>query len=86
MPEANAAAFNLEGMEGPELEQRRRNIIAKYPPTSEVDDMALDDLRELSAITAALRRKTAHAPVRAKKAGAKRKKAATTVDDVHNMF
>lgn len=61
MPEATLAHFDLEGKSREELDQRRREIVARYT-SSNPDDMELDDLRELAAITGVLRRRTAQAP------------------------
>lgn len=60
MPEANLQHFNLEGSSPEQLEQRRREIIALYGPNGidRVDDMSEDHLKELAALTGALRRRT----------------------------
>lgn len=63
MPQANLTAFNLEGASPEQLEQRRKEIVALYSVNGMkieemLKDMSLDHLRELAALTAALRRRT----------------------------
>lgn len=84
MPEATLATFNLGEASASELNQRRANIVARYTGTTSLDDMSIEDLKELAAITSALRKKTTSAPKSAKKSsGTSRKpKAAISVNDV----
>lgn len=86
--EANLATFNLETASPSELEQRRRNIIATYGPAASVDDMSLDHLKELAAITSAMRRRTATGPKSGAKraAGPRKSKTPATVDDIFNSL
>lgn len=60
MPEATLATFDLESKTPDQLEQRRREIVSIYGPNGmeKIDDMTQDHLRELAALTAALRRRT----------------------------
>ena len=86
MPEANVANIaSLEGLSPSELEQRRRNIVAKYvgsspgaDPTTKAADMTTNELHELAAITSALRRRTAGPPKTTKPAGTKKAKRSPT--------
>lgn len=91
MPEASLANIaSLEGLSPSELEQRRRNIVAKYvgtgpgaDPTTKAADMTTAELHELAAITSALRRRTAGPPKAgkaAKSAKAKRSPTAALTD------
>lgn len=87
MPEASTAIPNLSELSAPELEQMRRNIIQKYAGTTNLDDMSVEDLRDLSALTSAMRKKTVGAPKSGKKnGGTKTPKKATTLDDVTNLI
>lgn len=80
MPEANLETFNFEGLAPDQLEQMRRDIVAKYGPggVDKVDDMSVDDLRKLAALTAALRRRTT--PTAKKSTKATRAKKVSTDD------
>jgi hypothetical protein len=89
MPEASTSTIPaLEGLSPPELEQRRRNLVAKYlgtpgaDPVAAVDDMTIEDLHELAAITSALRRRTAGPP----KAKARAKAAKAAKPSLDNLL
>lgn len=89
MPEANLAAFNLEGMDPAQLEQRRRAIVQSmltdYRGYNDPNvPMAL--LQELSAITGALRNKTARPPKRAAGSTPKKANKKPTTADIADMF
>lgn len=88
MPEANLAAFNLEAATPSELEQRRRNIISTYSNSASVDDMSIEHLKELAAITSAMRRRTVTGPKSAKKASSAKRasKSPASVDDIFNAI
>lgn len=59
MPDVTLTDFALEGKTPDQLEQRRRELVAKYVGgVSALADMTNDDLKELAALTAALRRRT----------------------------
>lgn len=81
MPEVNLTTFNLEGASPEQLEQRRREIVSLYGPNGleKVDDMTLDHLRELAALTAALRRRTQPS---AKKRAPSKRAAKVSADDL----
>jgi len=81
MPEVNLTTFSLEGATPEVLEQRRREIIAHYGPGAldRVDDMTQEHLKELAALTAALRRRTT--PSQKKRAPGKRT-AKVSADDL----
>lgn len=65
MPEATLKSFSLDGLAPQELETRRRTIVSdlttKYKGYDD-PDVPLDLLAELTAVTSALRRKTAGPP------------------------
>lgn len=89
MPDATLTYFNIETLSHSELEQRRRNIISVYGNAASIDDMSLDHLKELAAITQALRKKTVSGPksgAKGGKGGAKPKRPAATVDDLFNQL
>lgn len=90
MPDATLSYFNIETLSHSELEQRRRNIISVYGNSVSIDDMSLDHLKELAAITQALRKKTVSGPKSGAKGGkgggAKPKRPAATVDDLFNQL
>lgn len=78
-----AKVFSLDDKSPGELEARRRELVALAK--GNVDDLSLDQLRELAAITSALRRRTAGPPKAAKAAkGAKKPKA--TMDDLMSQL
>jgi hypothetical protein len=82
MPEANIIAFNLEGKSPPELEARRREIIATMTSTYrgyDDPDIPMELLSELSVVTSFLRRKNAGPPKATPKPKGT-KKVATTDD------
>lgn len=87
MPEANLAAFNLEGADHSRLEQRRRELVSimttQYRGYAD-PDVPIAILQELSAVTGALRAKSARPPKKAK--STKVAKAKPTVDDIANLF
>lgn len=60
MPPADLAAFSLEDKSPEQLEQRRREIVSAYGPSGvdKIELMSNDHLKELAALTAALRRRT----------------------------
>ena len=79
MPEIDLAKFEL--IPPNDLEQRRRAIVQKAAGNHE--NLSIDDLHELEAITGVLRRKSSGPPKAAKSPGTKRTKAApATLDDL----
>lgn len=80
MPEVTLTTFSLEDKSHEQLEQRRRELIASYGPHAleKVDDMSEDHLKELAALTAALRRRTT---LSVKKRAAKAAKAPKVATD-----
>lgn len=84
MPEATLTTFNLEGSSPEQLEQRRREIVQSYGPNAldKVDDMSLDHLRELAALTAALRRRTTPSATGKKAKAAKKAGPKVSADDL----
>lgn len=85
MPELSLP--DISALDAAQLEQRRRNIIEQYTGKSSLDDMSVEHLHELCAITSALRRKTATAPKSAKKSASPRtKKVAKTTEDIFNQL
>lgn len=87
MPDVNEVFPELATMNAAELEQRRRELVAKIGAMP-VDDVPLEQLRELSALTAHLRRKSSGPP----KAAGSTKKAAkgpqkkATVSDIFDQI
>jgi hypothetical protein len=71
----NAKNFDFTGWSPAQLEQRRMEVIAEARKFTNMDDVPLDTLRELSALTGAIRRGTAGPPKNARKdsTGKKRK-------------
>lgn len=84
MPEATLTTFSLEGLSTEQLEQRRREIVSSYGPNAldKVDDMSLDHLRELSALTGALRRRTVPSSSGKKAKAAKKAGPKANADDL----
>lgn len=82
MPEVNLATFDLTTKSPEQLEQRRREIVGKYGPNAldKLDDMSIDDLRELAAITGALRGRTT--PLSKKRAPGKKAPAKVSADEL----
>lgn len=81
MPDVTLSDFSLEGKSPDQLEQRRREIVAKYTGgVSALAEMTNDDLKELAALTAALRRRTTPT-AKARKPG-KGKPAKVSTDDL----
>lgn len=79
MPEINLADY--ENIPPVDLETRRRAIVAKANGNHE--NLSIEDLHELAAITGVLRRKASGPPKAAKTAKAKREKPApATIDDL----
>jgi hypothetical protein len=79
MPEIDVSTF--ANMDPTTLELKRRGLVDKAQGNH--DNLDLDDLRELAAITAVLRRRASGPPKAAKKAGAKKTKAGpATADDL----
>ena len=78
MPEASKV-FNIAELSPAELEARRRQIVASCAGNWEA--LSVEDLRELSAITSALRRRTA-GPPKAAKAPSKAKSKKATAEQV----
>lgn len=64
MPDVSTQFPDLAGLNAAELDQRRRDIVARIAGIP-VDDVDLDTLRELSALTAQLRKKSAGPPPKA---------------------
>lgn len=87
MPDVREAFPALEAMNAAELEQRRRSIVEALRGVP-IDDAPLDSLKELSAITAQLRIKSAGPPKSAEaKKGAKKTPAKkASVDDIANLL
>lgn len=87
MADLSTTLPDISSMEASQLEQLRRNIIAKYSGQTQLDDMTIDDLHHLAAITSALRRKTVTAPKPKRKAEAKpkAKPAKLSADDIFNL-
>jgi hypothetical protein len=87
VPDVREVFPSLEAMNGAELEQRRRLIVEKLRGVP-LDEAPIDALKELSAITAQLRIKSAGPPKSAEaKKGAKKvpvKKA--TLDDIAGLL
>ena len=84
MPDVNEIFGALEAMSPGELEIRRRELVQSATSTS-VDDLPLETLRELAAITAQLRRKTA-GPPKSETAKKARKNGATKKASVDDIF
>lgn len=84
MPDVTQIYASLEGLDAAQLELRRRELVAQIG-SIHVDDVPIGQLRELSALTAQLRRKSAGPP---KAAGSKAKKAtgATKKATVSDIF
>jgi hypothetical protein len=79
MPEINLADY--EKIPPNDLEQKRRAIVLKANGNHE--NLSIEDLHELAAITGVLRRKASGPPKAVKTPGAKRTKAApATLDDL----
>lgn len=81
MPHVTLSDFNLAEADPPKLESRRRELTAamqQFPKGYDDPDLPEEWLRELAAITIALRRKNAKPPKEAKA----RPKAKATVDDL----
>ena len=81
MPEVSLTTFDLGDKSPEQLEQRRRELIALYGPNglNKIEEMSLDHLRELAALTAALRRRTLPT-AKARKPGAKKATKASADD------
>lgn len=83
MPEANIAMLNLDDKSPPELEARRREIIAtmsqNYKGYAD-PDIPMELLQELAVVTSYLRRKNAGPPKPTRVA--KSPKIAATIDDL----
>lgn len=79
MPEIDITVYAQ--MAPTDLENRRRAIVAKAQGSH--DNLSLEDLHELAAITGVLRRKASGPPKAVKTPGTKRTKAApATLDDL----
>lgn len=79
MPELNVAEYTA--MDPNLLEAKRRALVTKAAGSH--DNLEIDDLRELAAITAVLRRRSSGPPKAVKTPGAKKvKKGPATADDL----
>lgn len=78
MPEVDVATF--AAMDPNLLESKRRALVLKSAGNHE--NLDIDDLRELAAITAVLRRRSSGPPKAAKKTAAAKKKGPATADDL----
>lgn len=80
MPDIDLAAYSA--MPQADLESRRRAIVAKAAGSH--DNLSLDELHELAAITGVLRRKASGPPkaVKTPKAAKTAKPAPATLDDL----
>lgn len=89
MPEANLAAFSLEGKTAEELEAERRAIVQSLTTTYkgyEDPNIPRDLLAKLAVITSTLRRKNAGPPKKPKTPSEKGPKSKKDLNDILGML